>query len=146
MKKLFAVLLAAGLSIPAYAEQVNTPSMAGDNPSLEYAGVSTCRLIAADSTTGKLCSSASALVYGVSFSSVASTAYVSLFSTNAVDLGGAVAKKLQWNDDNNEDEGAGSAEYRFVAPIKFPLGLVARTSSAVTAGPQSEIVIYYRAN
>lgn len=144
MKKLFAVLLAAGLSIPAYAEQVVTPNMSGDNPFLDYAGVSTARLINAQGTVGTLISSNPVVVYGIQCSSMAATTYVKLYSTNSVVLSGALPKLLVWNDDNNNDEGAGTGFYKFVAPVRFTAGLVAQMSAAVEVGPQSELVIFYR--
>jgi len=138
MKKFLAVFLAAGLSIPAYAEQVVTPNSSGDNPSIEYAGVSTCRLAASDSTNGKLCTSSPAIVYGVHLSSVANTNYVNLYSTNSAQLGGATAKMLVFGP------GTGTTIHDFAAPVKFPLGLVVKANAAVDAGSQSEIVILYR--
>ena len=145
MKKFLVVsLLAAGLSIPAYAEQVVTPAATGDNPALEYAGVSTFRLINSHGTTGTLVSSNPVIVYGLQISSVAATTYVKLYSTNSVQLTGASPKMLAWNDDNNADEGAGTSVYKFAAPIRFPLGLVAQASAAVEIGPQSEVLILYR--
>ncbi len=144
MKKFLAVLLAAGLSIPAYAEQVVTPNMSGENPALDYAGVSTARLINAQGTVGTLISSNPVIVYGIQCSSIAATSYVKFYSTNSVTLGGALPKLLVWNDDNGADEGAGTSHYKLVAPVLFPAGLVAQMSAAVDAGPQSEVVIFYR--
>jgi hypothetical protein len=144
MKKFLAVLLAAGLSIPAYAEQVVTPNASGDNPFLDYSGVSTARLTSTQGTTGTLISSNPVIVYGLQISSVAATTYVKMYSTNSVVLNGATPKLLQWNDDNATDEGAGTGAYKFVAPVKFSSGLVAQMSTSVEAGPQSEVVIFYR--
>lgn len=144
MKKfLLLSLLAVGLSIPAYGEQVPTPTMSGDNPSLDYAGVSTFRLTSTESTNAMLVSSNPVIVYGVVFSSVAATTYLQLYSTNSVTLGGASPVRLQWNDDNNEDEGV-AQDYKWAAPIRFNKGLVIKASAAVTPGPQSEIVVLYR--
>jgi opacity protein-like surface antigen len=145
MKKFLVVsLLAAGLSIPAYSEQVVTPTMSGDNPSLDYAGVSTFRLSNTHSTNQQFVSSHPVIVYGLSISSVAATTYVKLYSTNTLTLLSATPKRIQFNDDNGADEGAGTAEYKWAAPTKFPLGLVVQASAAIEAGTQSEAVIYYR--
>lgn len=145
MKKFLVVsLLAAGLSIPAYAEQAVTPNMSGDNPSLDYAGVSTARLTSTQGTVGSLVSSSPVIVYGLQISSIAATTYIKLFSTNSVTLLSATPKLLVFNDDNNADEGAGTAFYKFVAPVKFPAGLVAQASASIDLGTQSEVVILYR--
>jgi hypothetical protein len=138
MKKLFAVLLAAGLSIPAYAEQVVTPNSSGDNPFIEYSGVLTARLTSTNGTSGTFVSSSPVLVYGVQISSVANTNYVSLYSTNSVQLGGASAKTIVFAP------GTGTTISKFAAPMKFPLGLVIKANASVDLGNQSEIVILYR--
>jgi hypothetical protein len=145
--KLFlaSLVLALGLSIPAAAELVPTPNMAGDNPSLDYAGVSACRITSADSTNGKVCTSNPALVYGVSISSVAATSYVMFYSTNSAALAGATPVKLQWNDNSAADEDVtATQDYKWIAPLKFVKGLTVKMSAAVTAGEPSEVVIFYR--
>jgi hypothetical protein len=138
MNKLFAVLLAAGLSIPAYAEQVVTPNASGDNPFIEYAGVLTARITNTQGTVGTLVSSSPVIVYGISISSVASTTYVQLFSTNSITLLSGVPKLTQFAP------GTGTTSSKLAQPVRFPLGLVAKTNAAVEVGTQSEIVILYR--
>ncbi len=145
MKYFLAAILAVGLSISASAEQVGTPTMSGNDPSLDYAGVSTCRVNSSTGTTALICSANPVIVYGVSASSIAATAYMSLYSTNSITLSGAVPAKNQFNDNNQADEDVtATQDYKFVAPMKFNKGLVIKASAAPDAGIQSEWVIFYR--
>lgn len=142
-----AAVLSVGLSVAAFAEQAATPTMSGDNPAIEYAGVSTCRINSSTGTTALLCTSNPAIVYGVSTSSIAATAYVRLHSTNSIVLNGAVPTKVQFNDNNQGDEDVtATQEYKFAQPIKFPKGLVVKASAAPDASGENQIewVIYYR--
>ncbi len=139
-----AAFLSVGLSIAAFAEQVITPNMSGDNPDLNYAGVSTYRI---QNSTGGIVSTNPVIVYGVSTSSVSATAYMQLFSTNAIQLAGAVPTKVQFNDNNQTDEDVtATQEYIWVRPVKFLKGLVVKTSGTLGAGTDqvNEWVIYYR--
>lgn len=147
MKLLKASFLAMGLSISAFAaENVITPPMTGDNPLLDYAGVSTCRINTSSSTNAILCTSNAAIVYGVAASSIAATDRLSLYSTNSIVLNGAVASKTQFNDNNGPDEDVtATQEYPFVRPMKFPKGLVIKPSTALGAGADwQEWIVYYR--
>jgi hypothetical protein len=134
-----ASFLAVGLSIAAFAEQAVTPTMSGDNPAIEYAGVSTCRVDASTGTTSLLCTSNPAIVYGVSASSMAANDRITLYSTNSIVLnGGQPAKQYLTGT------AVVSNELSFIKPVKFPKGLVVKATNAPTAGGQSEFVIYYR--
>lgn len=138
--------LALGLSISAFAEQVTTPSASSNSPApIDYAGVLVHRN--SSGTGGVVVSSNPVIVYGVSTSSIAATAYMHFFSTNSATLSGAVPVKTQYNDNNQADEDVtATQEYNWVRPIKFPKGLVIRPS--VTAGngtdQVNEWLIYYR--
>lgn len=142
--KLFFLLM--GLSIPVYsAEQVPTPTMSGDNPLLDYVGVSTCRIGEAQGTGAVFCSSSPVIVYGVSTSSVAATAYMTLYSTNSVLLVGATGKHVQFNDNNQADEDTtATQEYPWVRAVRFPLGLVIKASADPGEVAQQEWIVYYR--
>lgn len=136
--------LALGLSISAFAEHVPTPSASGNNPAIDYAGVLTYRVA---SSTGGIVTTNPVIVYGVSTSSVAATAYMQFFSTNAIQLNGATPIKVQFNDDAQADEDVTAThEYNWLRPIKFPKGLVVKTSASPGAGTDqvNEWVIYYR--
>jgi hypothetical protein len=137
-----AAFLSVGLSIAAFAEQVPTPTMSGDSPLMDYVGVSTYRV---STTTGGIVSTYPTIVYGVSTSSIAATAYMNFFSTNSVALAGAIPTKVQYNDDSGADEDVtATKEYNWVRPIKFPKGLVVQLQAAPGATQWSEWVIYYR--
>ena len=137
-----AAFLSAGLSIAAFAEQVPTPNMSGDNPLIDYTGVSTYRV---STSTGGLVTTYPAIVYGVSTSSISATAYMNFFSTNTVSLAGATPVKVQFNDDSGADEDVtATKEYNWVRPIKFPRGLVVQLQAAPGVTQWSEWVIYYR--
>lgn len=145
MKKfsLLAAFLAVGLSISAYAEQVKTPTMQGDNPSIEYAGVSIARLN--NTAAATFVSSNAVVVYGVSASSVAATAYVSFYDTNTVILAGATAARLQYNDNAGADEDVTATwEYPWVRPILFKKGLVIKPSVTPGTADWQEWIVYYR--
>lgn len=141
-----ALVLSAGLSIFAFAELVVTPGMAGDNPSLDYAGVSTCRINVSTGTTAILCTSNAAIVYGVSTSSIGATDRLTLYSTNSVALANAIALKTQFNDNNQADEDVtATQEYKWTAPVKFTKGLVIKASVAPGAAADwQEWIVYYR--
>lgn len=133
-----ASFLALGLSISAFSEQVVTPGASGNNPFLDYAGVSTCRIDSSTGTTTLLCTTKPALVYGVGLSSMAANDRLSLYSTSSIVLNGGIVKKQAV-----ATTAVISNELSFVKPILFPLGLVAKASAA--PGPVTgEIVIYYR--
>ena len=139
-----AAFLSVGLSIAAFAEQVPTPTMSGDSPLIDYAGVLTYRIA---SSTGGIVTTYPAIVYGVSTSSVSATAYVQFFSTNAIQLSGATPSKVQFNDNNQADEDVtATQEYNWVRPMKFTKGLVVKASASPGAGTDNvnEWVIYYR--
>lgn len=147
MKKFIASsFLAMGLSISAFAEQVPTPTMSGDNPSLDYAGVSSCRINHSTGTTAVLCTSNPVVVYGVATSSIAATAYVAIYSTNSTVLAGAIATKIQFNDNNEADEDVtATQEYSFVRPMKLSKGLVIKASAAPgSSADWQEWIVYYR--
>ena len=137
--------LALGLSISAFAEHVVTPSASTNAPApIDYAGVLTYRIA---SSTGGIVTTNPVIVYGVSTSSVAATAYVQFFSTNAIQLNGAVPAKVQFNDNYHADEDVtATQEYTWVRPMKFPKGLVVKASASPGAGTDqvNEWVIYYR--
>lgn len=135
-----AAFLSVGLSIAAFAEQANTPTMSGDNPAIEYAGVSACRVDASTGTTALLCTSNPAIVYGVSASSMAVNDRITLYSTNSIVLNGANPSQKQYLTAT----ATVSNELSFIKPVKFPKGLVVKAANAPTAGGQSEFVIYYR--
>ena len=134
-----AAFLSVGLSIAAFAEQAYTPTATGDNPLLDYVGVSSCRIDASTGTTSLLCTANPSIVYGVSASSMAANDRLILYSTNSIVLSGATPAKRA---------GATTAvvtnEITFVKPIKFAKGIVAKAVEAPTAGGQSEWIIYYR--
>jgi hypothetical protein len=146
MKKLLmSSFLAMGLSISAFAEQVPTPTMSGDNPALEYAGVQTCRINFSTGTNAVLCTSYPAIVYGVSTSSIGATDRLFIYSTNSLVLAGAVATKTQFNDNNQGDEDVtATQEYKFIAPIKVSKGLVIKASVAPALADWQEWIVYYR--
>ncbi len=143
-----AAFLSVGLSIAAFAEQVPTPTMSGDNPSIDYAGVSTCRINSSTGTTALLCTSNPVIVYGVSTSSIAATAYLRLFSTNSIALSGAMPVKVQFNDNSQADEDVtATQEYNWVRPVVFRKGLVLKASVApddATGTNHIEWNVYYR--
>ena len=145
MKKyLYGSFLALGLSISAFAEQVPTPSASSNSPApMDYAGVLTYRIA---TSTGGIITTNPAIVYGVSTSSIAATSFLQLYSTNSVALNGATPTKVQWNDDANADEDVTAThEYNWVRPIKFPKGLVVKTTNPGGGTDNSnEWVIYYR--
>lgn len=142
-----ATVLSVGLSIAAFAEQVPTPTTSGNNPSIDYAGVSTCRINSSTGTTALACTTNPAIVYGVSASSIAATDYLRLYSTNSVVLAGAIPSKIQFNDNNQGDEDVtATQEYNWVRPVIFRKGLVVKAAVAPTASGENQIewVIYYR--
>lgn len=146
MKQLVkASFLALGLSISAFAESVLTPSLTGDNPLLDYAGVSTCRVNVSTSTNALLCTSNPVIVYGVSTSSIGATERLQMYSTGSIVLNGAVAVKTQFNDNNQADEDVtATQEYNWLRPVKFPKGLVIRSNSTFGGGDWQEWIVYYR--
>lgn len=144
-KWLLAVLLWAGLGGSVYAASNAPLAQTGDIAPIDYAGVSTCRINTSTGTTAVLCTGNPAIVYGVSASSVAATAYLTLYSTNSTVLSGAVARHLQYNDNNQADEDVtATQEYSWVRPVEFSQGLVIKSSAFGGGGDWQEWIVYYR--
>ena len=111
---------------------------------IDFVGAIPCTIDSSTSTRAVLCGSAErAIVYGIIFSSSASTNFVVLRDTNTANSSSAAAAFI-YNDDNGADEsGEATLMQRFPVPMRFTNGISANVNAAMS-GTGSAVTILYR--
>lgn len=152
-KTLFSLVLLAGMTSSALAVRAPLDSRGHTLPTIDFVGADTCLITSAAPTgNGTICSSGTAIVYGVVASSITPTNFLVFRDTN-VSTGLTVSTTVivfaQGSESNvvsGTVSGGTTQIFKFPVPIKFNNGINIVPSGAPVGQAASWTIIYRKRN